>query len=410
MTEPEGSVAATDDPRAPAERSDRVLWGLVLGTSLISTGLAAYEIAPASVTPLIRDSLGIGATTAGLLVGVMFGIAVVTSLPAGALLDRSDTRRMMALSVVVLFVVGAWGWWAGTVGAFGSLLASRVVGGAAFVVAWNAGIDIVSEAADDARRATVVAVFTASGPLGFALSQSLSPVIAARWGWPTIFVAYNGIALAGLLAFWPTSRGLGSTGGAAPTLAEFGDVLRSRRVWLVGALGFLGYGLYLFVNSWGPSYLTDDLGLSLALSGLVVALFPAVGVFGRVGGGLISDRLFDGRRRPVLLVSFVVATPLLATFTWLTSIPAVVASLLVAGLAIQLMIGLSFAYIRELVASRVAATGVAFLTAVGLAGAFVAPIAGGAVIDTLGYEPAFLAAGVLSAVGVALAWRAPEPQ
>jgi predicted MFS family arabinose efflux permease len=405
VTEPDASETSA----APAERSDRVLWGLVGGTSLISTGLAAYEIAPASVTPLIRESMGIGATTAGLLVGVMFGIAVVTSLPAGALLDRTDSRYAMAVAVVVLFVVGAWGWWAATAGQYWSLLASRAVGGAAFVVAWNAGIDIVSQAADATRRATIVAVFTASGPLGFAFSQSLSPAIAARWGWPAIFVAYNGIALLGLTVFWPTSRGLGRAGGEAPTLGEFGSVLRNRQVWLVGGLGFLGYGLYLFVNSWGPSYLTDALGLSLGLSGLVVALFPAVGVAGRIGGGVISDRLFDGRRRPVLLVSFVVATPLIATFTLLTSVPAIVASLLAAGLAIQLMIGLSFAYIRELVAPRVAATSVAFLTAVGLGGAFVSPIVGGAVIDSAGYPAAFLGAAVLSGLGVLLAWRAPEP-
>jgi predicted MFS family arabinose efflux permease len=321
---------------------------------------------------------------------------------------RTDTRMTMALSVLAIFAVGAWGWWAGAAGDYASLLASRVVGGAAFVVVWNAGIDIVSEAADAARRATVVSVFTASAPLGFAFGQGLSPAIAARWGWPAILFAFNGTALFGPVLFWPASRGPGSAGGAAPTLTEFGDVLGSRSVWLVGGLGFLGYGLYLFVNSWGPSYLTSELGMSLGLSGLIVALFPAVGVAGRVGGGVLSDRLFEGRRRPVVLASFVVATPLLASFTLLRSIPTLVITLLVAGVAIQLMIGLAFVYVRELVASRVAATAVAFLTAVGLGGAFVSPIAGGAVIDAVGYPAAFLGAGFLSAVGVVLAWWAPE--
>jgi dipeptide/tripeptide permease len=52
---------------------------------------------------------------------------------------------------------------------------------------------------------------------------------------------------------------------------------------------------------------------------------------------------------------------------------------------------------------------VAFQTSVALAGAFVAPIAGGALIETWGYVAAFTAAGVLAALGVVLAWRAPEP-
>ncbi|WP_121823113.1 MFS transporter [Halostella salina] len=391
-------------------RSTRARWTLVAGASLISVALGAYEISPASVTPLVRDSLGIGSSAAGLIVSVMFGTAVVASLPVGAVLDRTNSRRAVAVAVLVLFVAGVWGWTAGERGSFASVLGSRVLGGVAYVVVWNAGIDIVSEAVDGARRATAVGVFTASGPVGFAIGQSTAPLIAARFGWPAIFLAFNGLALVGLAVFWPTSRGLGRVGGdAPPSPGEFGDVLRSRAVWTVGLLGFLGYSLYLFVNSWAPSYLTDVVGLSLGVSGLLVAAFPAVGVLARVSSGLLSDRLFGGRRRPVVLASFVVAAPLVASVVATRSVVALLAVLLVAGFAVQLTLGLSFAYVRELVDPRVAATAVAFQTSVGLAGAFAAPIVGGAVIERAGYTAAFLAASALGVLGIVLAWRAPEP-
>jgi len=165
------------------------------------------------------------------------------------------------------------------------------------------------------------------------------------------------------------SRGLGrSSGGDAPSLAEFGDVLRNKNVWLVGGLGFLGYSLYLFVNSWGSSYLTEEVGLSLGLSGLLVALFPAVGILARISSGVLSDRLFGGRRQPIAFGSFFVAAPLVVGFTHLQSVAVLIVMLLVAGFAIQLTLGLSFTYVRELVDPRVAATAVAFLTSVGLAG------------------------------------------
>jgi MFS family permease len=90
-------------------------------------------------------------------------------------------------------------------------------------------------------------------------------------------------------------------------------------------------------------------------------------------------------------------------------VPVIVAALLVAGFAIQLSLGLVFAYVRELVEPSVAATAVAFLTSVGLAGAFLAPIAAGAIIERSGYETAFLVAGGLGLVGVVLARFAPEP-
>ncbi|MBX0297121.1 MFS transporter [Halomicroarcula sp. F27] len=159
--DPQADDTSSDDP----EQRTQSMWGLVTGASLISTGLAAYEIVPASVTPLIRDSLQIGPTIAGFLVGVMFGTAVIASLPAGAALDRVDSRTAMALAVLTLLIVGTWGWIAGHDGNYRAVIASRALGGVAYVVVWNAGIDIVSRAATREHRATAVGIFTASCPI-----------------------------------------------------------------------------------------------------------------------------------------------------------------------------------------------------------------------------------------------------
>lgn len=390
-------------------KSEWEMWGLLAGASLISTGLAAYEIVPASVIPVIRESLQSSPTATGLIVSIMFGTAVIASLPVGAILDRANTRSVMGIAVLTLFVAGIWGWIGGKNGDYWSVIGSRALGGIAYVIVWNAGIEIVSRSVDSTRRATAVGVFTASGPIGFALGQGLGPVIAAWFGWPSIFLAFNSLALVGLLLFWPTSHGLGHSVGAAPTLYEFWSVLWNRDVWLIGGLGFLGYFLYLFVNSWGSSYLTESVGLPLEFSGLLVALFPAVGILARMSSGPLSDRVFRGRRQPVVLGSFFVAAPLVISFTHVQSVAALVAILLISGFAIQLTLGLSFTYVRELVDPRVAATAVAFQTSVGLAGAFIAPIAGGAIVDTAGFDVAFFVAGSLATIGVVMAWQAPEP-
>ncbi len=399
-----------DGSSQEAVRSAGARWTLVAGASLISVALAAYEIAPASVTPLVRETLGIDASAAGLLVGIMFGAAVVASLPVGAVLDRMNSRVAVAIAVAMLLAVGVWGWVAAGRGSFVGVLASRFVGGVAYVVVWNAGIDIVSQAVRADRRATAVGVFTASGPVGFALGQGTGPTVAALFGWPAVLVAFNLLALVGLVLFWPTSRGFGSVDGQSPpSVAEFGTVFRNRGVWLVAALGFLAYSLYLLVNTWAPSYLTEEIGVSLALSGVLVAVFPAVGVVARISGGALSDYLFDGRRRPVVILSFVAATPFVVGLAVSRSLAVLVVALLGAGFAIQLTLGLSFAYVRELVTERVAATAVAFQTSVGLGGAFLAPIVAGSLIETNGYRFTFLLASGLAGLGVALAWLAPEP-
>jgi predicted MFS family arabinose efflux permease len=398
------------DDRGAAIDGERDRWLAVAGASAMSVSLGAYELVPASVTPLIRESLSIGNAGAGLLVSVMFGTAVLASVPVGIGLDRTNSRSAIAVAVGALLVAGVWGWAAASAGSFAGLLASRVLGGLAYVVVWNAGIDVVGRAFPPDRQATAVATFTASGPVGFAVGQGTGPLVAGALGWPAVFPVYTGLAVVGLAAFWPASRGSGRVaGGEAPSPAQLRAVLTNPQVLLVGALGFLGYALYLFVNSWAPSYLTEELALSLGLAGLVVAAFPAVGVLSRVSGGVLSDRLFGGRRRPVVLWSFLIAAPTVAALTVPGSVAAVVVLLLVAGAAIQLCLGLVFAYVRELVAPATAATAVAVLTSVGLAGAFVAPIAGGAVVSTFGYPAAFGLAGALGALGAGLAWLAPEP-
>ncbi len=390
-------------------RSRLATLGLVGGASLASTGLAAYEIVPASVTPVIRESLGITPTSAGLIVGVMFGTAVVASLPVGMLLDRTNSRNGLGLAVLALVVAGVWGWDAARSGDYPSVIASRALGGLAYVVVWNAGIDLVSRGVSAGNRATAVGVFTASGPLGFAVGLGTGPIIAERVGWPVIFVAFTGVALVGLVVFWPASRGVEASHGDAPSLREFGTVLRNRQVWEIGVLGFLGYALYLFVNSWGSSYLTEEIGLSLAASGVLVAAFPAVGILARASSGFVSDRVFDGRRRPIVLGSFGLAAPLILLFPYVDAVAILVAFLLGAGFAVQLTLGLSFTYVREVVDPALAATAVAFLTSLGLAGAFLSPIVGGAVIDTAGFTSAFLLAGALAVLGFGLALRVPEP-
>ncbi|MCO8265454.1 MFS transporter, partial [Haloferax sp. AB510] len=206
-----------------------------------------------------------------------------------------------------------------------------------------------------------------------------------------------------------TRRRVPGVDAPAPDRAALSELFASRAVWTVCALCFLAYSLYLFVNTWLPSFLASEFEISLAASGLLTALFPAIGAVARASSGVITDRVFGGRRRRVIVSSFAVATPAIVAFAFVSGLDAVVVGVVVVGFAIQLVIGLIFSYIAELVAPSVRTTAVSILTSVGLLGAFAAPIAGGAIIDYAGYPPAFFAAGGVAVVGVLLALRAPEP-
>lgn len=399
----------TDDSSSSG-LSRRQTVGLVAGVFTLSTSAAAYEIAPASILTLVRESLGVGPTAAGWLVSVMYATAVVASIPVGIALDRVSVRLTVAAAGVALLVAGAWGWVAATAGAYWWLFASRVLGGFAYVTVWNAGASLVGQAVDSDLRATAVGAFTASAPVGFALGQFGSPLVAAPFGWSAVLPTFAALAAVGVTVFLLATRGERlAVDSGTPDRAEFRELFTNRAAWTLSTLCFLAFSLYLFLNSWLPSYLTDRLGVSLALSGSLTALFPAMGVISRTGGGVLSDRVFGGKRRPVVLLSFVVTTPVVVGFVVFTAVPVVVALIVVAGLAVQLALGLLYTYMAEVVDPAVRGTAVSMLTSVGLFGAFAAPIAGGEIISRAGYRPAFLVAAVVAVAGVVLAWYAPDP-
>ena len=386
---------------------------MLAGLWLVGAGAGAYEIVPASVAPLIRESMGVGPTAASGLVSVMFAVAVVGSIPIGIGVDRVDTRRAMVAAVGLLVAAGAWGVVAAGAGDYWSLMVSRAFGAVAFVAVWNAGAAAVGRSFPADVRATAIAAFTTSGPAGFGVGQLTGPLVAAAVGWEWVFAVYALLALLGIAVYLPVSAGvsLKPDDEATPGRAEFARVLADRRVWHVSLLAFLAYALYLFVNSWMPTYLTDGLGVSLAASGALTGVFALVGVLSRVSGGALSDRLFGTRRRPVVLISFVAATPLVAALGAIELVPALVVALLGAGFFIQFTLGLSLAYARELVEEGVATTAIAVATAVSLAGAFVSPIAAAAIFERTGsYAPTFYYAVALALVGVALSWTAPEAE
>ena len=397
-----------------SSQTDRSRWrtfGPVAGLFVLSAAAAAYEIAPASVVPLVRGSLGVGPAAAGWLVSVMYATAVIASVPAGVVLERLPVRRAVVGTGLALLVAGAWGWYAAATGAFWSLLVSRVLGGIAYVFVWNAGASLAGQVVEPDLRATAVGVFTASAPVGFALGQFASPLVAETFGWPAILPTYGTIGVVGVAVFLLTTRGSAfEIERGSPDRAAFLDLFGNGAMWTISVLCFLAFSLYLFLNSWLPSYLTTELDVSLALGGVLTALFPAVGVVSRTSGGVFSDRLFGGRRRPVALLSFGLATPAVAAFTVVDRLVVVVALVVAAGFAVQLAIGLLFSYVTEVVEPEVGATAVSVLTSVGLFGAFLAPVVAGRVIDVAGYRSAFLLATAVSLAGVAIAWRAPATQ
>jgi nitrate/nitrite transporter NarK len=236
-------------------------------------------------------------------------------------------------------------------------------------------------------------------------------VVARSYHWTATFLlaAVGSVLAVGL--FWLSLRFVQRrerrTAGSA--VQNFRAALGSRSLRFGCAMAFAAYSLYLFMNSWMPTYLARNFTISLELSGLLASLFPAVGILSRAGGGYLSDRFLGQRRLPVIKVSFLMALPVTILVARTGSVGVVAFLLLVAGFVIQLTFGIVYTYVQESVAPGVSGTALSVLGTAGVSGAFTAPLIAGALIRATGtYGTAFAYAVGLATLGVVLAWFAPD--
>jgi len=398
-------------------RPDRDRWWLLLSLVALSALSNAYIIAPASVLPVLVRELAVDATAAGWVVSAVFGAQIVASVPAGLAVDRFGGRGAVALATAALVAAGLWGTASAASGAYVSLVVSRLLGGAASIVIWNAGVTVIGGAFDEGRRATAVGAFTAASPAGFALGHLSGPLVAGA-DWTGVFAVYGLLAVVPFSAFRVSSRPTGRRDSPAGTRdgpvggrpGSLGRVLGNRTVLALSATTFAVMSVYVFLNSWMPTYLAERLGASLAAGGVVVAVLPAMGTLSRTGGGAVSDRLFDGRRRPVVVLSLLVPLPLLAALAGLSTVAAALVVLVVAGFFVQLGVGVLFTAVREVVEPGVAGAAVATVTGAGAVGSFTAPLVAGALIDATGsFLAAFAYGAAVGLAGLGVASRLPEP-
>lgn len=383
---------------------------ILLTLWLLTASLNAYIIVPASVFPVIIEDLAISEVAAGWLLSIMFAGQVVSSVPTGIGLDRGNNTLGVAVATGLALFIFVTGWQAASTGQFGLLLATRVVGGFCFVLLWNAATNIVGHIYSVERRATATGIFTSSAPAGFAIGQFTGPVISDLWGWSVIFVAYGLPALVGYSGFRLAVSGVSvdHDGSNTPDFGRFGTALTDGSVWFVAAIGFMAISLYVFVNSWMPTFLVEKRGVSLGNSGLLIGLFAVGGILSRSGGGWVSDLVFGGRRRPVLLITFGVSTPLILGLTQLRSLVPILVAIAFAGFFVQLATGIFFAHIHDIVDEEVTGTSIALLTGLVNIGAFLTPILAGFLIGRFNFSAGFAYALLIGTLGFALSLRLPD--
>jgi FSR family fosmidomycin resistance protein-like MFS transporter len=255
-----------------------------------------------------------------------------------------------------------------------------------------------------ARRATGMSVFALGGNAGFALGPALVTPAVLLLGLPgALLLIVPGAAIAlwialelpRLATFRPAAAPAGATRAAGgddwPSFARLGVVIGARTV--------LFYALLTFV----PLYFVDVLHRTEEAGNTALIVFLVGGAFGTLVGGRLADRL---GRRPVVIGSLVLSTPIVLAFLVL---PAAAATplLFLAGAAVIASFSVTVVMGQEYLPSRIGiASGVTLGLAIGLGG-LVAPLLG-LLADARGLETMFVLAALMPLVGVAATLTLPR--
>ena len=284
----------------------------------------------------------------------------------------------------------------------------------------------------NSERGTKWSLWSCSHQMGTFLSVIISGYLVAHFGWRMAFFVPGTIAI--LAAIWlynrlrdkPQSLGLPDIETyreevkVTTTNCEETDtrsyveifkenILCNKTIWLLAIAYIFVYVIRFGAEDWIIKYLTEVKNNTLELASLKLSSLPLVGIAGTICAGLVSDKLFKGKRAPVNLIYLVgvVVCLTLLMFNQISNLDFVLIGLLGAfTYGPQMMIGGLCAV--ESSSKKVASAATGFTGTFGYVGAVLSATGTGFMIDKLGWNGAlgFWIVSALICIAICIAlWK-----
>ncbi|GAA1655941.1 MFS transporter [Fodinicola feengrottensis] len=265
---------------------------LATSTGSVLNPINSSIIAVALVS--IGQAFGVGADRTAWLVSALYLATAVGQPVMGKLADRFGPRRIYLAGLAMVAAGGLLGAWAG---AFGLVIASRVVIGVGTSAAYPAAMTMVRQQSvrlDQPVPGRVLGALAIAGQVTMAVGPPLGGLLIAAGGWRSIFLVNVPLAVVGAIfalrwlpADEPREPAEAGASGAAAPFAEVRMLVRNRALtatYLRYALTFLV--TYSFLYGW-TQWLEQSAGLSASAAGLI--LMPSF-VVAAVVSAIVSRR------------------------------------------------------------------------------------------------------------------------
>jgi len=272
-----------------------VLFVLVLGYifNVIDRGVLAV------LQLNIREELEISRTAMGLLTGLGFGLFyAVMGIPIARLADRWSRVNVLALAISLWTVSTAL---CGAAYNYVTLAIFRTATGIGEAGGSPSSHSLISDYFPTSRRATALAIYAMSVPIGTAIGNFSSGWSNEYFGWRWTFVIVGLPGVLVSLLVWLTvkepPRGYadGPKFKTKPQAPPFLDVFRfllTRKSFMHMSVAAALHSVMWYAGSnWNAEFFRSWHDLSSGVTGNYLATFALIGALGSFMGGFLADRL-----------------------------------------------------------------------------------------------------------------------
>lgn len=389
----------------PHSKHSNRRWFFLAVATLSQVSIATIHLGIPALIPFIQQELRLSRTEVGLVSSILNGGVVLTALAAGKAVDQFGERLIIGFGTIASgCIVMGMNW----VTSFAALAPILLFMGFAAATGTPAGSKAVAGWFRERERGVAMGLRQMGIPLGGAVAALTLPRLALIAGWRLALTVAGlaaicvGLAALRLYQEPPASR---LSGGGAQTRG-IREIIARRDIWAIFVYVFVcGGGQWCYL-SYMELYLTETLRFSIPLAAQLLAIGQICGTGGRIFWGFVSDRIFGGRRKPVLLlVGFLAIFMTVSTSLFSPGTPFWLVSLVVSFLGLTLLgwNGIYLALVSELVGTHVAGLAIGLSNTGAFLGIVVLPPVFGFLVDqSSSYRLAWIALAAMTLVSVSL--------
>lgn len=375
---------------------------LALGVAAPVAG-SVFVSTPAFLIPLLHTERGISLAQAGMLASAPTVGMVLTLVAWGALADRFGERWVISIGLALTAAAAIGAVSAGTVASLGVFF---LLGGAASASANAASGRVVVGWFPRERRGLAMGIRQMSQPLGATIAAVAVPGLAAKDGIGAavaLSLAMNAVlAIVCAIGIVNPARSAVAPGAAAPT-SEANPYRSSSFLGRIHAVSGLLVVPQFTLSIFGIVWLVSQMHWSATGAGILIGVAQFIGAIGRIGMGVLSDRV--GSRVRVLrwvAVAGSVAMLAVAATDLVGWGPFAAAAFIVATTISVADNGLAFTSVAEAAGTRWAGKALGIQnTGQFIVASAVGPLVG-ALITLIGYPLSFAAIALVPALSIPL--------